>query len=171
MGRDKALIEVGGRPLASIAATAAQDAGADEVFAVGGTGLERLGLRVVPDRWPGEGPLGGIVTALEAATQDVVVVVACELPFVTGDAVRAVVDAIDGYDAAVPVIGGRSQHLLAAWHRDAVLETFRRAMAAGERAIWRAMAPLRVVAVTLGDDGWAQDADDPNALFPGPSEG
>ena len=34
----------------------------------------------MPDLHPGEGPLGGILTALDAATEDVVVVLACDLP-------------------------------------------------------------------------------------------
>ena len=170
MGRDKALVEVGGRTLASIAIDALRDGGADEVFAVGGDAeaLEALGLRVVPDGWPGEGPLGGIVTALEAANRDVVVVVACDLPQLTGEAVRAVVDALGDRDVAVPVVGGRSQHLLAAWHREPALVALRPALDAGERAVWRAMTSLRVTSVTLRSDEWATDADDPEALFPGP---
>ena len=173
MGRDKALIEVDGRALASIAADALRAGGAGEVFAVGGDAdaLEGLGLRVVPDRWPGEGPLGGIVTALDAARCEVAVVVACDLPYVTGEAVRAVVGALVGHDVAVPLVGGRSQHLLAAWNRATALEPLRRAMGVGERAVWRAIAPLSVASVTLSNAQWAADADDANALFPSGPEG
>ena len=173
MGRDKALIEVGGRALASIAAGALGDAGADDVFVVGGDrdALEGVGLRFVPDRRPGEGPLGGIVTALEAARCEVVVVVACDLPQITGEAVRAVVDALADHDVAVPVVDGRAQHLLAAWRRETALGPLRRAMGAGERAVWRAMTPLSMASVTLRDTGWAADADDADALFPDPFGG
>src|SRR5262245_1565825 len=80
MGRDKALVEVDGRPMAGRVAAALREAGAAEVQAIGGdaAGLGELGLDVVPDRFPGEGPLGGIVTALSAASQPVTVVVACD---------------------------------------------------------------------------------------------
>jgi molybdopterin-guanine dinucleotide biosynthesis protein A len=173
MGRDKALIEVKGRALARIAADALLDAGAAEVFAVGGdrAALEALGLRVVPDDHPGDGPLGGIVTALGAASADVVVVLACDLPWVTAEAVRAVVDALGDHDVAVPVVGDRTQHLLGGWRRDRALASLRTVLGTGERAVWRAMAPLRVSSVTLRDAEWARDADDADGLFPGAPEG
>jgi molybdopterin-guanine dinucleotide biosynthesis protein A len=137
------------------------------VFVVGGDGpaLEALGLRVVPDRWPGEGPLGGLVTALEAATHDVVVILSCDLPRVTGEAVQALLDGIAGHDAAGPVVGGRRQHLMAAWRRERALAPLAAAFAAGERAIWRACGTLSVANVTLRDDSWARDADDADELF------
>ena len=173
MGRDKALIEVDGRALACIAADALAAAGADEVFAVGGDvqALEAIGLRVVPDGWPGEGPLGGLVTALEVATRDVVVVLSCDLPGVTGEAVQVLLDALEDHDGAVAVVAGRRQHLVAAWRRVEALEPLATAFAAGERAIWRAGAPLRVTEVTLRDSAWAQDVDDADGLFPAGPEG
>ncbi|MEY2478781.1 MAG: hypothetical protein QOG87_4096 [Actinomycetota bacterium] len=173
MGRDKALIEVDGRALACIAADALATAGADDVFAVGGDAdaLEALGLRVVADGWPGEGPLGGLVTALATATQDTVVVLACDLPGVTAEAVRALVDALVEYDGAVPVVAGRAQHLVAAWRRDQALGPLRSAFSGGERAIWRACDALRVAPVTFRDASWTRDADDADALFRGEPEG
>ena len=41
--------------------------------------LAGVGSRVVDDRWPGEGPLGGVLTALLDVDGDVVVA-ACDLP-------------------------------------------------------------------------------------------
>src|SRR5688500_7809469 len=84
MGRDKALLPVGGRALVTIAADALRDAGASEVLVIGGdaVALQDLGLTLVVDRWPGEGPLAGLATALAAAHDEVVAVLACDLPFV-----------------------------------------------------------------------------------------
>ncbi|MEY2567005.1 MAG: hypothetical protein QOE35_1534 [Actinomycetota bacterium] len=170
MGRDKALLEVDGRPMARIGADALWEAGASDVFAVGGdvVGLGAAGIRTVPDRWPGEGPLGGLVSALDAATADVVVVLACDLPVITGEAVTAVLSALApdnrrGPDAAVPVVEGRDQHLLAAWRRSTALVHLQAAFEAGERAIWRAVNGLTVIPVTLRVAGWAADADNANA--------
>ena len=167
MGRDKAFVQVGGRALATIAADALRGAGAVEVFAVGGdaAGLAALGLRVVADRRPDEGPLGGLLTALEAATAEVVVVLACDLPRVTDEAVAAVVGGVGQADAAVPVVAGRAQHLLAAWRRETCLASLATAYEMGERAIWRAAASLRVNEVTLRLHAWADDVDDPEALL------
>ena len=38
-----------------------------------------LGLRVVPDRYPGEGPLGGIITALHDAGTGWSLILACDI--------------------------------------------------------------------------------------------
>jgi molybdopterin-guanine dinucleotide biosynthesis protein A len=175
MGRDKALIEVEGRALAVIAADALGAGGADDVVAVGGDApaLADLGLRWVPDRFPGEGPLGGLITALESLEADVVVVLSCDLPHVTGEAVASVVAALadDAADAAIPVVDGHQQTLLAAWRRATALGPLRDAFLTGERAIWRAASALEVTAVALRVATWACDADHADALFPRPGEG
>jgi molybdopterin-guanine dinucleotide biosynthesis protein A len=166
MGRDKALIEVDGRPLARIAAAALEDAGASEVLAVGGdeSALTRLGLRWVPDRWPREGPLGGLVTALGEAGAEVVVVLSCDLPAVTAEAVRAVLAGLaEGTDASVALAGGRRQPLLAAYRRGCRTE-LEAAFAAGERALHRALGPLTVAEIPLAEPSWAADVDTPDDL-------
>lgn len=172
MGRDKALIEIDGRPLARVAADALDGAGASEVLAVGGDAeaLTRLGLRVVPDGWPSEGPLGGVITALDAAGEDVVMVLACDLPDVTSDAVAQVVGALDRHDVAVAAVGDRPQYVFAAWRRRCQ-PVLRQAFSAGERAIWRAVVTLDVVPVTLRQPKWARDADVPRDLFQSDSRG
>ena len=68
MGTDKALITTDGITLVERAVDALTRAGADPVIVVGGNraAIEALGLRYVDDQWPGEGPLGGIITALRS---------------------------------------------------------------------------------------------------------
>ena len=63
MGRDKACLPVAGVPMATHVARAMLEAGAKEVFAVGGDAeiLGVLGLRIIPDQVPHEGPLAGII--------------------------------------------------------------------------------------------------------------
>lgn len=63
--------------------------GSVSVVAVSGRYAE-LGVRVVEDRWPGEGPLGGIITALmDAHAQNQqhtwCLIVGCDMPFLTGE--------------------------------------------------------------------------------------
>ena len=168
MGRDKALLEVDGRPLARRVADALEAAGAARVVAVGGDAerLAALGLEVVPDAHPGDGPLGGILTALAATDEDVVVVLACDLPAVDPTAITAVVDALagaDGADAAAPWHDGRHELLHAAYHRRAQ-EHLAAAFRAGERAPHRAVQGLTVVSVTGLPDTALADVDAPDDL-------
>jgi molybdenum cofactor guanylyltransferase len=95
-GADKALAEVDGRPMVARVCAVLQAAGCAPVVVVGGD-RERLvavtGCDHVDDTWPGEGPLGGVIDALQAVRRRSgrgVVVAACDLPDLTVDAVAAV---------------------------------------------------------------------------------
>lgn len=153
MGRDKALLEVGGRALALVAATALRGAGAARVLAVGGdqAGLASLGLDVVADAHPGAGPLGGILTALEEACSEEVVVLACDLPDVDAASVRLVLDALRADPTAAvawPEQDGRLHVLHAAWRTGLALPALSAAFAAGERSVRRAASTLPTTLVT-----------------------
>jgi molybdopterin-guanine dinucleotide biosynthesis protein A len=164
MGRDKALLPVGGRPLALIAAAALRDAGAREVLAVGGdqAALEALGLLWIPD--DGRHPLDGMVAALRSLSDDVVVVLACDLPFVVGDAIRAVVDGLGDADVALPVAGKHDQVLLAAYRRAPALAAAEDALADGAQAPRDLLASLSVHRLELADPQWAANANTPADL-------
>lgn len=167
MGTDKALLVVGGHPLAANTATALRIAGAEPVLAVGGDlrALRAVGLDAVPDDHPGEGPLGGIVTALRATRAEVTVVLACDLVAPDPGNVRRVVAGLGDADAAVPRHEGRLEVLHAAWRRRA-LPALESAFARGERAPHRALRDLDVAAVEgLGASGLV-DTDTPGTLPP-----
>lgn len=74
-------------------------------------------VRVVSDRYPGRGPLGGLEAGLAAATQSVCFVVACDMPFLNVDSVAYVSQAVNGFDAAVPFVDGRWHPLYAAYQK------------------------------------------------------
>jgi molybdopterin-guanine dinucleotide biosynthesis protein A len=167
MGRDKALLEVDGQPMAVRVADALAGAGASEVFCVGGDPeLRSHGLRLVGDEHPGEGPLDGLVAALSNAAHDLVVVLACDLLAPSVAAVGRLVDsAADRPDPAaiVPVVGDRPQWLHGAWRRDECLTSLVAAFDTGERSIHRAVAALDVAFVVDDGPGFA-DADVPGDL-------
>lgn len=167
MGRDKALTPLGGVPLARRVADALIEAGASPVVVVGGDAprLAALGLTVVPDRTPGEGPLGAVITALGALEVDIVAVLATDLVAPDPQSVRRLVAALAASDAdvAVPTAGGRRHVHHAVWRRrcrPALLGAFTE----GERAIKRALDRLAVLEVHDLDAGTLDDADDPVEL-------
>jgi molybdenum cofactor guanylyltransferase len=173
MGRDKALLEVRGTPMARRVADALAAAGATSVVAVGGDApaLRALGLAVVPDEAPGAGPLAAVATALRYAGRsgdDVVLVVACDLLRPSPAAMAAVIGTLAGHpraDLAVPVAEGRRQWGHGAW-RTRALPRLDAQLATGERAIHRAVAAAGLVvaeATGVPEDDLA-DADTPNDL-------
>ena len=165
MGADKAFIELDGSTLLDRAVMAVADGGADPVVVVGGDRerIEAAGHRYAADQHPGEGPLGGIITALDVVDRDLVVVLACDLIEASPVAVSSLVAVAGSADVAVPVVDGRGQWLHAVWRRT-TLEPLRAAFAAGERAPRRALAGLDVVELLDGSPGWYADADRPTDL-------
>lgn len=150
MGTDKAHFEVDGVAMAARVAAAAQDAGADEILIIGGT---QARAKAFPGTWkkdafPGEGPLGGVITALKAASNDVVVVLSCDMPFITGAVVSSLVRAAADAQASV----GRTDRLnwlCAAWVKSECLTTLQSVWKRNERAVHRAAVLLDVAEVPV----------------------
>lgn len=168
MGRDKALIEVGGFALAARAAEALRLAGASSVLMVGGDAdaLRSLGLAVRADDHPGAGPLAATITALEATGSEVVMVMSCDLLGPSATAIDDTVRALLAHPAAlgaVPVVDGHRQWTHAAWRRD-VLPELRCAFVGGERSLHRAAGHLPLVDVLGVDPAALSDADEPGDL-------
>jgi molybdopterin-guanine dinucleotide biosynthesis protein A len=57
---------------------------------------------IYADVFPGRGSLGGLYTALKAATTEYVFVCACDMPFVHVDLIRHLYRRIGHYDAVIP---------------------------------------------------------------------
>lgn len=64
-----------------------------------------LGLRQVPDIVPNAGVLGGMHAALREARHDRVLVVACDMPFLSPALLRYMASLPAGDDALVPLLG------------------------------------------------------------------
>jgi molybdenum cofactor guanylyltransferase len=142
MGTDKATIEVNGVAMARRVADVLIAAGCPSVVAIGGDTeeLKRLGLEVVDDLYPGEGPLGGVLTALAIGSP--VVVVACDLPNLESTTVRSLIEALDDHDAAM-AHSDRAEPLCAIWSTRAA-PLLQAQFQAGERAMHRAIGGLDI---------------------------
>lgn len=154
MGTDKALVEVDGVTLARRAVDLLRSAGAREVVTVGGSD-RGAGVEHVDDRYPGEGPLGGLITALATfgvppAVDTAVVVIACDLPLLSPGTVSHLLAALEDNDAAIARTD-RLEPLCAVWRPERVLPRLERSFASGERAIRRSLTGLRTVEVVVGE--------------------
>ena len=112
MGTDKALLPLrpGDPPLAAVVVERLRQI-AGEVFVVTPTrpGYEALGAPLVPDAYPGAAALGGIATALEAASHDHCIVVACDLPFLSTALLGWMAAQPRDYDVLIPRLPGASR--------------------------------------------------------------
>ena len=162
MGADKATIDFDGLTLAARVARALAPV-ARPVLAVGhdaGTGLE-----AIDD--PKDGPLAALVAgadALAARNADgPIVLVACDLPFVTSRVLTEVIVGLGEAAAAVPVVGGRDQPL-AACYGPRALSVARRLVAEGERSMRALLEQIDVARLTVADAGDLADVDTPADL-------
>jgi molybdopterin-guanine dinucleotide biosynthesis protein A len=157
MGRDKATLPIGGVPMALRIARALAPA-LDPVVAVGRPEPELAagGLSVVVDEHPGQGPLGGILTAFTWSPAPLLVVVACDLVDVDAATASALVAALEADPALAVATAARepgdAQPLCAAWRIELAAPVLTSAFAAGERAIRRAWSGLERVAVPVEPD-------------------
>jgi molybdenum cofactor guanylyltransferase len=156
MGRDKAFVPVAGVPMARRVADALRAAGAQSVMAVGGNvaGLRTLGLDARADPRQGDGPLGGLVTALELAVDPVVAVLATDLAWLAPAVVVALVERLStdlAADAAA-ALTDRREPLCAAWRVDPCLDELAAAHLAGVRSVVAAMDRLAVADVAVDRD-------------------
>ena len=139
MGGKKATAELAGRPLISYPLEAAHAANAEiVVLAKPDTLLPALEVEVLREPSRPLHPLLGIVTALERAGDRAAIVVAADMPFVTGE-LLAWMEGLEG-PLAVPSHGGRLHPLLGRYDAS-VLEGLRGALKA-ETALQRAVSEL-----------------------------
>lgn len=123
MGTDKALLEIDGVAMARLVADALAGGGCARVWCQGGDAdrLAAAGLDTVADRAPGAGPLDAIGAALAVAAPADAVVVACDLPRLTPEVVRAILSVAASHPEADVVVAadGGGPHLLALWRQRA----------------------------------------------------
>lgn len=151
MGRDKALLEIDGRPLIEWVIRRLERI-CPEVLVVAGD-TERyadLGAPVVTDRFPGVGVLGGLHAGLDAASHELILAVGCDMPFLNSKLLRAFVDWVGEYDVAVLRRGEWVDPLHAAYRRTC-LPSMEAAIRAGRRRVISFFPQIRVRYVTEAD--------------------
>ena len=113
-GRNKGALLVGGRTIIDRQLAVLRQV-ADDIVLVGGREAPP-GTRLLVDRVEGSGPLAGLDAALAGARHDPVIVVACDMPFLTTSFLVHLVRMSADVDAVVPETE-RGYHPLCAVYR------------------------------------------------------
>ncbi len=103
MGKDKAWLELGGRAMIEYVIAALVPVTTKVAIIANSLEYERLGFPVFADSHTGIGPLEAIRTALSNALTSRVVLVGCDLPFVTPDLFKLLLSIPGNHYATVPV--------------------------------------------------------------------
>lgn len=148
-GRDKALVELAGKPMLARMIELMRRFEQDVKIVAAPGKYSSFGAEVVEDRWPGEGPLGGIITALIHAEEIDVqcgwnFIVSCDMPFLNPDWMQYLVERATQSAAQVvlPHSTNGPEPLCAVWRTDAradIQEQFEK----GLRKVTAAIAKLK----------------------------
>ena len=167
-GVDKAAIDIDGRSLLDRALAAV--AQADRIVVVGPARPLPDGVVATQEQPPGGGPVSAVAAGLVALSEltdndpEIVVVLACDMPFVDASAVARLVGAArsqPGDGAAFVDAGGRRQHLAAAYRTIALraaLDRIGDVDGAAMRHVAQRLTMVEIEAdpeITLDTDTWS----------------
>ena len=108
-------------------------------------------VTIVEDEKPGMGPLEGLRLAFQRAKGEYVLVAPCDTPFVNAEVLSLLARRAIGRGAAVPVVRGYLEPLLAAYRRSDASMAFEKELVVGRGKMGNAVAHLDVNQVPEND--------------------
>ena len=152
-GRDKALVRFATKPLLLEIVQLAQTCASKVAVVAAAQKYGDLGgnFEIITDQWPGEGPLGGIITALQhtAATARPVkwnLILSCDMPFLTAEWLQFLVVHARESDKEIQVILPHSTHgpePLCACYRTNAADPLKNVFDRGVRKVTQALQQVR----------------------------
>jgi len=73
--------------------------------------FDRLGYRIVPDRFKNCGPMGGIYSAIRESRSPVNIIITCDMPFLNVELYEYLLRKFESFDAVVPVYDSKIEPL------------------------------------------------------------
>jgi len=146
MGRNKALLDFGGRTLIEHLLVRIEGLFKEILLVTDKPeAYSSLGVQVVRDRWPQRHPLVGVYSGLAAASTEYGFVFACDMPFLNRDLITYMMGLAPGYDVVVPRHAGGFEPLHAVYGK-ACLDPIAQSIARDEQIIgFFARVRVRVV--------------------------
>lgn len=138
MGQDKGLIKFLGQPLVAHVYSRVNSLADDiQVTTNDPQGYRFLGVPLVADLYPGRGALGGLYTAMFAARNPVVGVVACDMPFVNPAMLSAQRDKLFemNADLVIPQTASGLEPFHTVYSREACLFAIEAALRANKKRV------------------------------------
>jgi len=155
MGTDKSMLPIKGRPM--VEHICQQLRGTFTKVLISANDVEKfafLDLDVVPDKIPGQGPLMGIASTLEASDSEFNLVVACDIPQIDLPFVRRMLAEAERADAVIPVTRDGEEQPLFAVYCKSVQQCINEVLAFGGHQISHIYGLCKVHFIELDDTGW-----------------
>lgn len=151
MGRDKAMLTLDNETFIDRIAAAMIAVLSEVLFS--GSDIARAGcdgLRSVPDEIPSIGPLGGIYSAFQCTNAGALLVAACDLPFITSDLLKCLLDFSRSNAVVYAADSREAQPLLGVYPR-CILPVLDRYLCCGGRSVHRFLAEIESFPVRVDE--------------------
>jgi molybdopterin-guanine dinucleotide biosynthesis protein A len=168
MGCNKALLDIGGSPLIRILIDRIRPV-TDRIFISSNDCLSYgfLDFPVIPDFFPGHGPLAGFHSAMTREPSSLYIVLACDLPNLKTPLLQNLVALAEGFDAAIPITSDGLAHPLCAVYRRTCLPSVEQALNRGANKVIEMFLDDGLVVKWVGpEEGKFKDADLANINTP-----
>lgn len=147
MGRDKALLTLDGVPLIERVLQRVAELGQELLITTNDLqSYAYLGVRMVADPVPGAGALPGLLTALRAAKHDRVLVVGCDMPFLSRPLLDRLAELAPQAEAVLPRDGERYEPLVAVYSRSCI-PAIEHSLAAGKRRMISFLSQVKLITI------------------------
>ncbi len=123
MGQDKGLIKLKGKRLIDIAIDHLQPFCHEIIISSASDNYKHLGFRTIPDEISGIGPMGGIYSSLKASLADMNFVLSFDMPLVSEDIIRFILNKIADSQITVPWEGAEFYQPLCGYYNKSVLNS------------------------------------------------
>jgi molybdopterin-guanine dinucleotide biosynthesis protein A len=145
-GTNKALLEVGGKTTLARVLGALRALAPAEILVVSNDDVlaEVAGARVILDPEPHAGVLPALLAGFEAASAEVCVTAACDMPFLSAELYRFLLDLLEDQDVAIPEVEEQLEPMYAAYRRATCAAAVREALERGERRMISYFDAVRV---------------------------
>ena len=148
-GVDKASLDVGGKPLLDhVLASVGPIAHASLVVANDDRLVGDARFTVLRDPEPHGGVLPALLTALDTAETTLLLLVACDMPFISPRIVQELVRRAADHDAVIPFVDGYDQPMLAVYRVRPCRDAIRAALARGQRRMIAFLSDVRTCRVS-----------------------
>ena len=154
MGTNKALLPFLGKPLIKRVVERMRHLGAEILVTTNQPdGFEFLHLPLIADPVPGQGALAGLHTALGAASQPFVAVIACDMPFVNSQLISYQLECLvsEQVDLVIPLNEQGYEPFHAVYRRETCLPAVAEALQSGKKRMISWFDQVRVREMTQAE--------------------
>jgi len=155
MGRDKALLQIGNKPLIEyILNQLKPHFGEVLISAKDPCRYAHLDADVVVDFTRKEGPIFGIASALKAAKNERVFITTCDTPTINLKLVETMLNVSSRYDCVVPTFRDDLYEPLFAVYHKSVSHAIEKMLGKGERSVVKLFSKVKVDYVRAEESNW-----------------